>query len=315
VLALQVGVQAEPRDGRGWTDLARRVESLGFDALLLGDHPGSGASPWPALGAAAAVTERLRVGTYVLQCGVREPVHIAADAASLDVLAPGRVLLGLGAGHTPMEWEDIGRRRPNAAERVARLTEVVDVVIRLLAGEVVTLRGQHVQVHDARLEDLPVGGRVPLLVGGGHPDLLRFAARRADVVALSGLGRTLPDGHRHEVRWTEADLERQLALVREATGGAGRAPVLDALVQRVVVTGDRRAMLEEIARGLAGPLVAVEDLATTPFLLVGTHEEMAEQLVRQGQRWGITRYVVREPAVPDVAPVLDLLTEAGRLSR
>lgn len=315
MVGIRVGVQAEPRDGRSWLDLARQVEALGFDALLMGDHPGSGASPWPALGAAAAVTSRLRVGTYVLQCGVREPVHIAADAASLDGLAPGRVVLGLGAGHTPVEWEDVGRRRPGAADRVTRLAEVLEVVVRLLAGESVTLQGRHVQVHGARLANLPVGSDVTVLVGGGNPDLLRLAAQRADVIALSGLGRTLPDGHRHEVRWTEADLQRQLGLVRDAVAAAGRAPVLDALVQRAVVTDDRRPVLQEIARELVASSVTTEDLAVTPHLLVGTHEEMAEQLVRQAQCWGFTRYVVREPAVPDVAPVLALLAEAGYLSR
>jgi alkanesulfonate monooxygenase SsuD/methylene tetrahydromethanopterin reductase-like flavin-dependent oxidoreductase (luciferase family) len=89
VTDITVSVQAEPTDLRSWLALARRLESAGFGALLLGDHPGSGASPWPALGSAAAVTQTLTLGTYVIQAGVREPVHVAADAASLDVLARG----------------------------------------------------------------------------------------------------------------------------------------------------------------------------------------------------------------------------------
>lgn len=122
---VKVSVQAEPRDLTTWLVLARRLEARGFHALLVGDHPGSGPSPWPALGSAAAVTETLRLGTYVLQTGVREPMHIAADAATLDLLAPGRVLLGLGAGHTPQEWQDIGRQRPEPRERAARLVRLI----------------------------------------------------------------------------------------------------------------------------------------------------------------------------------------------
>lgn len=311
---LRVSVQAEPRDVSSWLTLARRVEAGDFAALLMGDHPGSGTSPWPALGAAAAVTDRLQVGTYVLQCGVREPVHIAADAATLEMLAPGRVILGLGAGHTPVEWTDLGRVRPVAARRVARLGEVVDVVVRLLAGETVTVSGRHVQVHQASLKDLPVGRDITLAIGGGHPDLLRLGAQRADIVAMSGLGRTLPDGHRHAVRWSPADLGTQLRLVQDAARTASRTPVLDALVQRTVVTRDRAGALSELARGMAGPPVVVEHLATTPHLLVGTHEEMAEQLVTQAQQWGISSYVIRESAVSDLEPVLALLTEAGQLS-
>jgi alkanesulfonate monooxygenase SsuD/methylene tetrahydromethanopterin reductase-like flavin-dependent oxidoreductase (luciferase family) len=116
---ISVSVQAEPADLRAWLVLARRLESSGFRALLMGDHPGSGTSPWPALGSAAAVTQTLRLGTYVVQAGVREPVHVAADAATLDILAPDRVLLGIGAGHTPREWADIGRQRPVVAGRPA----------------------------------------------------------------------------------------------------------------------------------------------------------------------------------------------------
>lgn len=313
MVSLRISVQAEPRDLSSWLSFARRVEALGFAALLMGDHPGSGASPWPALGSAAAVTDRMQVGTYVLQCGVREPAHIAADAASLDVLAPGRVILGLGAGHTPVEWGDVGRRRPPASERVGRLCEVVDVVVGLLAGETVTLEGKHVQVREARLQDLPVSGGIILAIGGGHPDLLRLAAQRADIVALSGLGATLPDGHRHEVRWSPTDLEAQLILVQDATRTAGRTPVLDALVQRTIVTSDRAGALSELARGLVGPSVPVEHLARTPHLLVGTYEEMAEQLLTQAQDWGISSYVVRESAVSDLEPVLALLSEAGHL--
>jgi len=251
----------------------------------------------------------------MLQCGVREPMHIAADAATLDILAPGRVLLGLGAGHTPGEWQDVGRQRPPPAERVGRLREVVEIVVRLLAGETVTLDGQYVQVHEAGLQALPVGGGITIAVGGGHPDLLRLGAERADVVAVSGLGRTLPDGHRHEVRWSPTDLQTQLCLVQDGARRAGRKPVLDALVQWVIVTDHRKDALVDLARGMAGPPVEIEHLATTPHLLVGTHEEMARQLVTQAQRWGISSYVVREAAIPDMEPVLAMLAHAGHLRR
>lgn len=244
---ITVSVQAEPADLDSWLALARHLEAVGFHGLLMGDHPGSGASPWPALGSAAAVTRTLRLGTYVLQGGVREPVHVAADAASLDTLAPGRVLLGIGAGHTPREWEDVGRRRPAPGERAGRLAEFVEVVARLLAGETVTAEGPYLTLRGSRLESLPTGaGRVSLVVGGGHPEVLRAAARRADVVGLSGLGRTLPDGHHHQVRWSPADLHGQLQLVRDEAQRAGNAPVVEALVQLVTVTDDRAAAIEEL---------------------------------------------------------------------
>jgi len=307
VAAITVSVQAEPADLDSWLALARRLESAGFHALLLGDHPGSGASPWPALGSAAAVTRTLKLGTYVTQAGVREPVHVAADAATLDLLAPGRVLLGVGAGHTPREWQDLGRQRPGPAERAGRLAEFVDVLARLLRGETVTHEGRYLTVRGSRLDGLPTGHRVQLAVGGGHPEVLRAAARHADVVGLSGLGRTLPDGHHHEVRWSGSDLRRQLRLVRDEAQRAGRAPAVEALVQMVTVTGDRAATAEGISRDISG--ASADDIAHTPFVLIGSHEEMAARLRAQASDFGITRYVVREPAVPDMEHVMALLRE------
>ncbi|MGH3390703.1 MAG: LLM class flavin-dependent oxidoreductase [Actinomadura sp.] len=302
---IAVSVQAQPTDLRSWLALARRLDSAGFHALVMGDHPGSGASSWPALGSAAAVTRALRLGTYVVQAGVREPMHVAADAATLDILAPGRVLLGIGAGHTPREWADIGQDRPGPRQRGERLVEFVAAVAALLNGDTVTQDGRYLTLRGSRLEDLPGGERVRLLVGGGNPLILRAAARHADVVGLSGLGRTLPDGHRHEVRWSRADLHRQLQLVREEAQQVGNTPILEALVQSVRVTGDRAAVVEEISAKIPG--AAAEDVAHTPFLLIGSHEEMAAQLLRQSEELGITSYVVREQAVPDLERVLPLL--------
>jgi alkanesulfonate monooxygenase SsuD/methylene tetrahydromethanopterin reductase-like flavin-dependent oxidoreductase (luciferase family) len=154
---IAVSVQAEPTDLRSWLALARRLESAGFHGLLMGDHPGFGASPWPALGSAAAVTQTLHLGTYVVQAGVREPIHVAADAATLDTLAPDRVLLGLGAGHTPREWADIGRDRPRPRQRAARLAEFVEAVAALLRGRTVIQDGEYLTLRSRS----PATGRPP----------------------------------------------------------------------------------------------------------------------------------------------------------
>ncbi len=302
---ITVSVQAEPSDLNSWLALARRLESSGFQALLMGDHPGTGASPWPALGCAAAVTQTLNLGTCVLQGGVREPMHAVADAVSLDVLAPGRVLLGIGAGHTPREWQDIGQDRPAPADRARRLAEFVDAAAQLLNGDTVSYEGRYLTLRGSQLDGLPGGDRVRLAVGGGHPEVLRAAARHADVVGLSGLGRTLADGHHHQVRWSRADLLRQLQLVREETQRAGNEPVVEALVQNVTVTGDRAAVSQDISGRVQG--ATAEDIASTPFLLFGSYQEMADQLRAQAEEFGVTSYVVRQQAVPDLERVLAIL--------
>lgn len=85
-----------------------------------------------------------------------------------------------------------------------------------------TARGAQIDMRDAEVIRPDHAGPIRLLIGGGHPVLLTVAAQRADIVALSGLGRTPPDGHRHTVRWSPAVLTRQLATVRRAAEQVGR---------------------------------------------------------------------------------------------
>lgn len=166
-----------------------------------------------------------------------------------------------------------------------------------------TINGRYLQLVDAHLGGLPTG-RVQLVVGGGHPRVLRVAAARAHVVALSGLGRTHPDGHRHDARWSTAELHHQLAIIANATAGRAQGPDLEALVQVVTVTDHRDQALAELA--IQFPEVSVQDAGSTPYLLIGTIPEMVDQLRRQAQDFGITRYVFREPAL-DSAAILALL--------
>jgi probable F420-dependent oxidoreductase len=291
-----------------WLDLARRVEGLGFDALYVADHVGVGAAPFPPLAAAAAVTRTLRLGTYVLNCGIRDPLAIASDVATLDQLSGGRVVLGLGAGHTPVEWTMSGHEYPTGADRVGRLVETVTAVTALLAGEVVTLHGRHLDLDEALLsEPRPVQARVPLLVGGNGRWVLELAGREADVVGLTGLGRTLEDGHRHEVDWRPDAIDARVAIVRRAAASRADAPVLDALVQHVEISDDRDAAAERCA-GLA-PGLTPADVVGAPYALVGSREQIVEELFDHRARWGITSYVVRSVSIDAVAAIIDRLAQ------
>ncbi len=302
---IRFGVQASPESGAAaWLDLAVKAEDLGFDALYVAHHVGVAASPFVALAAAAAVTSTLRLGTYVVNCGVRDPLAIASDAATLDQLSDGRVVLGLGAGHTPAEWTMSGRAYPTAAERVGRLAETVEVVGALIRGDTVTYHGRHLDLDEAVLaQPRPVQARIPLLVGGNGSALLRIAGRAADVVGLTGLGRTLADGHRHEVDWRRDAIDDRVALGACCGRGAERAPVLDALVQHVEITDDRDDAAERCAR--LAPGMTPSDVVSAPYALVGSVEQLVEEITGHRDRWGITSYVVRAAAVDLVAPIIE----------
>ncbi|MBB2943205.1 putative F420-dependent oxidoreductase [Actinoplanes lutulentus] len=281
-------LQAQPTDASSWLALARRAEELGFGSLLAADHPGSSAAPFVALAAAAAVTSRLRLGSNVTNTGVREAAHIATDAATLDVVSGGRAIVGLGAGHTPAEWQAIGRERPDVRGRVDRCLEVARAVRELLDGGLASPR--------------PVQERVPMTIGTANSRLLHWAGGHADIVGLSGLGRTLEDGHRHEARWRTAQIDHQVE--RVVAGAAGRSSpfAVEALVQIVEVTDDAEKAAAPHAELLGMP---VAELLDAPFVMIGTVGEIRGALQRHEKRWGITRYVIREPGMEAVAALIE----------
>ncbi|NRQ31864.1 LLM class flavin-dependent oxidoreductase [Nonomuraea sp. NN258] len=298
-------LQSHLTDLNSWTSLARRCEALGFDAMLTADHPGIAASPFVALAAAAAVTSTVGLGSYVSNAGVREPLLLAADVATLDVVSGGRARLGLGAGHTPGEWAAVGRSRPDVGGRIRRCTAVAEAVLALLDGEEIDVDTPDLVARAARLSwPVPVQRRIPLTIGGGNARLLRWAGAHADVVGLTGFGRTLADGHSHEVRWRAHEIDEQLEQVARGAAGRGRTPALEALVQHVHVTDDAGAAVADVVRRTG---IAEAELLASPFVLAGTAEEIISAIREHESRWGVTRYVVRAAVLDRLAPILPRL--------
>ncbi|MFJ6196243.1 LLM class flavin-dependent oxidoreductase [Micromonospora sp. NPDC092111] len=295
-------LQATPTDAASWVDLARSAEAAGYDALLAADHPGDVTAPFVALAAAASVTSTIGLGSYVSNLGVREPILLAADVATLDLVSGGRARLGVGAGHTPAEWAAVGRERPDVAGRVRRCVAVAEAVRALLDGAEVSVDSAELAMRAARLaEPRPVQRRIPLTVGTANSTLLRWAGAHADVVGLTGFGRTLADGHRHDVRWRSDQIEAQLAHVAAGAAGRDDPPALEALVQQVVVTDDAGAAAADLAARLG---LTVDELLATPFVLIGTVDEIVAAVAGHQRRWGVTRFVVRRDAREPLAPVL-----------
>jgi probable F420-dependent oxidoreductase len=282
-------LQVQPENAAEWIDTARRAEAAGFAALYAADHPGVCAAPHVALAAAAAVTTTIKLGAYVVNAGIREPMLLATDVATLDVVSGGRAILGIGAGHTPAEWLAVGRTRPDVNGRVEHCIKVAEATRALLAGE---------RVGDAELaQPRPVQKEVPLLFGGGNTRLLRWAAAHADIVGLSGLGRTLADGHSHDARWRADEIDAQIELVRGAE--------VEALVQHVEITDDAGAV---VAARMDDSDLTVAEAQAAPYLLIGTEDEIVAKIRENERRWGITRYAVRRSALDALPNVMARLT-------
>jgi len=281
---------------------ARTAEDAGFDVLHSWDHVVDGWSPLVPLMAVADCTTRLRVCPLVLNNEFHHPVHLARELASLDHLSGGRLEVGLGAGHSFTEFSAIGQRFDPPSVRKARLAESVEIVRRLLDGEVVTYHGEHYELDGVRtLRSLQ--GRVPLLVGVNGRQALGHAAKHADIIGLTMLGRTLEDGQRHEVRWESERLDATIGYIREQAAHRWDEIELNVLVQRIIVTGDREEAAHEVS--LMAPGLSVEDALATPFLAIGTHDEIADHLRACRDRWDISYFSVRD--IPNFEPVIERL--------
>jgi alkanesulfonate monooxygenase SsuD/methylene tetrahydromethanopterin reductase-like flavin-dependent oxidoreductase (luciferase family) len=108
--------------------VARRAEDEGYSTLLVADHFNRALAPMPALVAAAAATEKLRVGTFVLDNDFRHPAAMAKEAATVDVLTGGRLELGLGAGWNESDYSKTGLRFEEPKIRVDKLEEALQIV-------------------------------------------------------------------------------------------------------------------------------------------------------------------------------------------
>ncbi|GAB2977081.1 LLM class flavin-dependent oxidoreductase [Amycolatopsis acidiphila] len=174
-----------------WAALARRAEELGFSTLLVPD--GVRANPsFLGLAAAASVTERLRLGNFVLPVPLYTPQSIAWEAAALDRLSEGRFELGLGAGRPDAAGDAELMEVPygSPGERVRQVGEAIETADRMFAQEAF------------RPAQTP---RPPIMVAGGGDKLLTIAARQADIVAVAADG-------------SERGLGEKLRLVREVAG-------------------------------------------------------------------------------------------------
>src|SRR5690242_3820089 len=146
---------------------------------------GAQLAPIPAMMAAADATERLRVGSFVFANDYRNPVLLAKEIATIDVISGGRVDLGLGAGWNVGDYQQLGIPYDPPPVRVARFEEATALIDRLLREEAVDHSGTYYQIRGTRIEPRPVQRpRPPFMLGGGGPRVLRFAARHADIVSF-----------------------------------------------------------------------------------------------------------------------------------
>ncbi|GAA2757797.1 TIGR03621 family F420-dependent LLM class oxidoreductase [Actinopolymorpha rutila] len=281
--------------GPTWAETARRAENLGYDSLLVPDTLWT-LSPWVALGAAAAATSTLRLGTFVLNAPLRTPAAVAHETVSLDLVSGGRFELGLGAGRPGGEADAarLGLPWGTPGERIGRLSETIRTVKEALAKSAADAGsptgGQAARGPEMRAVQQP---GPPILVAGAGRRLLTLAAREADIVALG----VAPTG-------TEYDLAAKVGELRDVAGDR---------FDRLEIAYNLAAIGSELPGWLAGQLGAdPAELVRSgsAAILSGTPAEMADTLRRRRDALGISYITVNGAFMDQLAPVVEAL--AGR---
>jgi probable F420-dependent oxidoreductase len=299
--------KAPEGSARSWADQARRAESLGYSTLLMPDHFGDQLAPIPALAAVAGATTTLRMGSLVFGNDYRHPVVLAKEAATLDLLSEGRFELSLGAGWMRTDYEESGITYDTPRTRVERFEEAVQVLQGLLRTDgAFSFDGAYYKVQDLTLLPRPVQvPGPPLIIGGGGKRVLSFAARTADIVSINvnlreGTGgpETAPDASpartREKVEW-----------VREAAGARFDDLELNSLIGFVMVTDEASDLAQAMAPHFG---ISPADALHVPLALLGTLDEMTEELEWRREEYGISYWSIEADSWETLGPVVSKLS-------
>ncbi|MCF8603482.1 LLM class flavin-dependent oxidoreductase [Gordonia sp. HY442] len=202
--------------------LWERAEEMGFTHAWTYDHLVWGGLPdsqWfsciPTLTAAAAVTSRIGLGTFVASPNFRHPAAFSREVQTLADISDDRLLVGLGVGGSP-DSQILGQPASTVRQRVDRFQEFVGVLDGTLRNDHVSVDGEYFSTLDMRLVGGEVRSRVPLLLAGNGPRSVRFAARHGDGWVTTGSAADSVD------EWFDA-VAANHRLLTETAADAGRS--------------------------------------------------------------------------------------------
>ncbi len=293
------------------TRVARKSETIGCSTFVLPDHLIGQYAPVPLLTAVAAVTERLRVGTFVLNAGLRHPAVLAQDLATLDVMSGGRLEIGLGAGWNKPEFDAIGLPFEPVGVRIGRLAEVITILKGCFADGPFSFTGEHYTVTDH--DGVPTPAQrphPPFFLGGGGQRLLTLAAQQAQII---GLAPRLISGDQPRVdAWslTAAATEEKIRWIREAAGDRFGELELNTYPTGgpAVITSNPQAEARRRAdriREQTGTELTAEEILDSPHMFIGTVKDLVRKFTDLRERFGISSFLIDD--LDTLAPVVEEL--------
>jgi probable F420-dependent oxidoreductase len=285
---LKVGVQLPEVEWEArWPDLramALRAEELGFDSVWYGDHllyrrPGDDRArgPWEAwtvLAGLAAATSRITLGPLVAATAFHAPAMLAKQAATVDEISGGRLVLGLGAGWNETEFAAFGFPFDR---RISRFAEAFTIIRTLLREGSIDFAGEFFTVRDCELAPRPRPGGPPLLIGSTGPRMLEIAAPHVDAWNAwfdaygnrpAGIGalRDRVDAAARAAGRDPAEIERTVAVLVRLPGGRGRA-LRDTGQEAIPPVEGRPEEIAATLRAFAAEGIAHVQLVVDPITL------------------------------------------------
>ena len=278
---------------------------MGYSTLYVPDHFGDQVGPIASLMAAAAATTTLRIGALVFDNDYRHPVVLAKEAATLDLLSDGRLDFGLGAGWMRTDYEQSGIAYDSPGTRIDRMAEGLTIIKKYFSGDEFSFEGKHYTIQGLKGAPLPVQKpHPPIVIGGGGRKMLELAAREADIVNVNfDLREGRPGRHAAQTGRASAT-EEKLQWIRDAAGSRFDQIELGAWTLQASITEDR----DMIAQAFA-PRMGMEpaDVLEIPHVLVGTVDQIVEDLEKRRERFGFSHVIVPGDAAEDLAPVVERL--------
>jgi probable F420-dependent oxidoreductase len=306
---------AEPsKSVQDWRDLARKAEDMGYDVLHVADHLSQQWAPLLALLSAADATTTLRFGTQVIANDFRHPVVLAKEIATLDVLTGGRFEPGIGVGHpatSPIgrsDYAQLGREMDEPGPRVSRLAESLHLIKRFLGSEEpfdfegTFYNGRAIQPFPRPAQQ----PRPPIMVAGAGPRMLRLSGREADIINIAPRPPTKGASPRGTVGFG-LDIHAELALIKEAAGDRYDDIELCVFADRAVVTSDVEPAMVRLQEELQ---INRDQLLEMPHTLIGEPAVIAERILADRERYGITYRIVPGALMEAFAPVVKRLAGA-----
>jgi probable F420-dependent oxidoreductase len=291
-----------------WQATVREIQDLGYDTLLMTDHVDGQYDPMVALGAAAILNPRLRLGSLVTCNDLYNPVLLARAAASVQRLSGGRFELGLGAGWKRGDYLRTGTAFDPPGTRISRLAESVELIRQCLGREPFSHEGRHYRAQSEMPVTPPLDRPLRLAIGGGGRRMLTLAGRYADIVSINAQLATAdsaPGFYGQGPGYATTD--DKVRWVAEAAGDRLDDIELSASVYSAVVTGSPDRAAGIFARSVG---CSPSDVLTSPHALLGTVDDMVATLQRRRDRWGISYIVVEYRCRHTLAPVVQRLTGA-----